>query len=57
MTPRAEVIPHPWVKGAWTVSDALAPGNHIPLFASKAGAEVAASKRNENRRNNDQDCK
>lgn len=50
MPPLAEAIPHPWVQGAWTVSDALAPGNHIPLFASKAGAEIAASKRNEDRR-------
>ena len=50
MTPQAEAVPHPTIEGAYTVSDAIAAGGHIPFFASKASAEIAASKRNEQRR-------
>lgn len=55
--PLAEAIPHPTIQGAWTVDDPCAkPGDHVPMFASKTGAEVAANKRNEQRRNdNEQD--
>lgn len=49
--PQAEAAPHPTIEGAWTVDDPCAKsGDHIPMFASKAGAEMAASKRNEQRR-------
>jgi hypothetical protein len=51
MTPRAKAIPHPYIAGAWTVHDPHAkPGAHVPMLASKAGAEMTASKRNEQRR-------
>lgn len=49
--PRPNVVPHPTVKGAWTLEDRLAtPGEHIPLFASKLSAEVAAAAQNKARR-------
>lgn len=49
--PLARAVPHPTVKGAWTIDDPLAkPGDHIPMIASKVNAGIIAEKRNENRR-------
>jgi hypothetical protein len=49
--PLAQAVPHPTVKGAWTIEDPLAkPGDHVPMIASKVRAGIIAEKRNENRR-------
>jgi hypothetical protein len=49
--PQAKAIPHPFIEGAWTLEDKLQPPTgRLLMFASKTGAEVAASKRNEQRR-------
>jgi len=49
--PLAEAVPHPTVKGAWTINDPLAkPGDHVPMIASETMAKIIADKRNENRR-------
>lgn len=48
--PQAEAIPHPTIKGAWTLRDRLNPNGNQCFFASKASAEAAAAARNLNRR-------
>lgn len=50
-TPLASAAPHPFIKGAYTVDDPMAPRGRPLFFASKERAEIAASKRNETRRN------
>lgn len=51
--PLATVEPHPYVEGAYTVNDPMALSEQLPLFVRKQSAEIAASKRNENRRSED----
>ncbi len=49
MPPQAEAVPHPTVKGGWTVRDILTPKG-AGLFVSKQSAEMAAAARNKHRR-------
>jgi len=47
---RARAIPHPRIEGAYTIDDPLAPEGEPLTFAGEERAEMAADKRNEQRR-------
>jgi hypothetical protein len=49
--PLAKAVPHPHIKGAYTVDDPRATDKQLLRLVSKQSAEAIASKLNEQRRN------
>lgn len=47
---KARAIPHPRIEGAYTVDDPRVPEGEPLTFASEERAQMAADKRNEQRR-------
>lgn len=48
--PLAKVAPHPYVAGAYTVNDPMAPGGQLLCLVNKQSAETIASKLNKQRK-------